>query len=88
MLGAGLRPGEALALTWPCLDLDTDSGVVHVRHYLRTGADGPFLGEPKTARSSRSLDLPHFTTQALRELKATSTSPSTGVWAGLDFPAL
>jgi integrase len=85
MLGAGLRPGEALALTWPCLDLDTDPGVVHVRHYLRTGTDGPFLGEPKTARSSRSLDLPHFTTQALRELKATSTSPAVGVWAGLVF---
>ena len=85
MLGAGLRPGEALALTWPCLDLDTDPGVAHVRHYLRTGTDGPFLGEPKTARSSRSLDLPRFTTQALQQLKATSTSPSTGVWAGLVF---
>ena len=70
MLGAGLRPGEALALTWPCLDLDTDPGVVHVRHYLRTGTDGPFLGEPKTARSNCSLDLPHFTTEALRELKS------------------
>ena len=85
MLGAGLRPGEALALTWPCLDLDQDPGVVHVRHYLRTGIDGPFLGEPKTARSSRSLDLPHFTTQALKELKEVSDSPCVGVWAGLVF---
>ena len=85
MLGAGLRPGEALALTWPCLDLDQDPGVVHVRHYLRTGTDGPFLGEPKTARSSRSLDLPHFTTQALQELKKVSDSPCVGVWAGLVF---
>ena len=85
MLGAGLRPGEALALTWPCLDLDQDPGVVHVRHYLRTGIDGPFLGEPKTARSSRSLDLPHFTTQALKQLQEVSDSPCVGVWAGLVF---
>ena len=85
MLGAGLRPGEALALTWPCLDLDDTPGVLHVRHYLRTGTDGPFLGEPKTARSSRSLDLPHFTTQALKQLQAASESPCVGVWAGLVF---
>ena len=85
MLGAGLRPGEALALTWPCLDLDQDPGVLHVRHYLRTGTGGPFLGEPKTARSSRSLDLPHFTTQALKQLQEVSDSPCVGVWAGLVF---
>ena len=85
MLGAGLRPGEALSLTWPCLDLDMSPGVLHVRHYLRTGADGPFLGEPKTARSSRSLDLPTFTTDALKGLQETSLSPSKGSWKGLVF---
>jgi integrase len=85
MLGAGLRPGEALALTWPCLDLDMSPGVLHVRHYLRTGADGPFLGEPKTARSSRSLDLPTFTTDALKDLQEISLSPSKGQWKGLVF---
>ena len=85
MLGAGLRPGEALALTWPCLDLDMSPGVLHVRHYLRTGADGPFLGEPKTARSSRSLELPTFTTDALKDLQESSISPSKGQWKGLVF---
>jgi integrase len=59
--------------------------VLHVRHYLRTGADGPFLGEPKTARSSRSLDLPTFTTDALKGLQETSLSPSKGSWKGLVF---
>ncbi len=46
---------------------------------------GRSLGEPKTARSSRSLDLPTFTTDALKDLQETSLSPSKGPWKGLVF---
>ena len=85
MLGVGLRPGEAMALTWPCLDLGSDPGVLHVRHYLRRGTEGVFLGAPKTAQSSRSLDMPTFVSEALR---AHSEGPQTlpeGVWRDLVF---
>jgi len=60
MLGVGLRPGEAMALTWPCVDLGSEPGVLHVRHYLRRGPEGMFLGAPKTTYSARSLDMPTF----------------------------
>ena len=85
MLGVGLRPGEAMALTWPCVDLGSDPGVLHVRHYLRRGTNGVFLGAPKTAQSSRSLDMPTFVSDALR---AHSEGPETrpeGVWRDLVF---
>ena len=85
MLGVGLRPGEAMALTWPCVDLGSDPGVLHVRHYLRRGTDGVFLGAPKTAQSSRSLDMPAFVSDALR---AHSEGPQTrpeGSWRDLVF---
>ena len=85
MLGVGLRPGEAMGLTWPCVDLDSDPGVLHVRHYLRRGAEGVFLGAPKTAQSARSLDMPAFVSDAL---KAHSEGPETrpeGVWRDLVF---
>ena len=60
-----------MALTWPCVDLGSDPGVLHVRHYLRRGAEGVFLGAPKTAQSSRSLDMPTFVSDALRACGAT-----------------
>jgi integrase len=85
MLGVGLRPGEAMALTWPCVDLGSDPGVLHVRHYLRRGAEGVFLGAPKTAQSARSLDIPSFVSDALR---AHSEGPQTrpeGPWRDLVF---
>ena len=86
MLGVGLRPGEAMALTWPCLDLDSDPGVLHVRHYLRRGAEGVFLGAPKTAQSARSLDMPTFVSEALRaDSEGCQTLPES-VWRDLVFP--
>ncbi len=85
MLGVGLRPGEAMALTWPCLDLDSDPGVLHVRHYLRRGSDGVFLGAPKTAQSSRSLDMPSFVSDALRAHSEGRETLPEGVWRDLVF---
>ncbi len=85
MLGVGLRPGEAMALTWPCVDLDSDPGVLHVRHYLRRGSDGVFLGAPKTAQSARSLDMPTFVSDALRAHSEGCETPPEGVWRDLVF---
>ena len=85
MLGVGLRPGEAMGLTWPCVDLDLDPGVVHVRYYLRRGPDGVFLGAPKTAQSARSLDMPAFVSDALRAHLDASETRSEGMWCDLVF---
>ena len=85
MLGAGLRPGEAMGLTWDCVDLNSDPSVLHVRHYLRTGKDGVFLGQPKTAQSARSLDLPDFVVDALRTHAETSETRAEGAWRDLVF---
>jgi integrase len=57
MMMLGLRPGEALGLTWD--DLDFSSNVLHIRRALRIGSDGPEITEQlKTARSRRSLEMP------------------------------
>jgi len=85
MLGVGLRPGEAMGLTWPCVDLGSDPGVLHVRHYLRRGAEGMFLGVPKTAQSSRSLDMPSFVSNALRAHSEGCETRPEGVWRDLVF---
>ena len=85
MLGVGLRPGEAMGLTWPCVDLDLDPGVVHVRYYLRRGPDGVFLGAPKTAQSARSLDMPAFVSDVLRAHLDASETRSEGMWCDLVF---
>ncbi len=85
MLGVGLRPGEAMGLTWDCVDLNSDPSVLHVRHYLRTGKDGMFLGQPKTAQSARSLDMPTFVTEALKEHAESSQTRAESVWRDLVF---
>ncbi len=86
MLGVGLRPGEAIALTWPCVDLTIEPAVLHVRHYLRRGPDGMFLGAPKTAHSARSLDMPAFVSDALRAHSEACQSPAESPWRDLVFP--
>ena len=85
MLGLGLRPGEAMALTWSCVDFDVDPCVVHVYSYLRQGPDGPFLGAPKTPRSVRSLDAPVFVSDALKVLFESRQTRAEGVWRDLIF---
>ena len=74
-----------MGLTWDCVDLNSDPSVLHVRHYLRTGKDGVFLGQPKTAQSARSLDLPDFVVDALRSHADASETRSEGVWRDLVF---
>lgn len=64
-LAVGLRQGEALGLRWE--DVDLDGGTLAVRRSL-IRADGAWLfGEPKTARSRRTVPLPDEVVAALRE---------------------
>jgi integrase len=55
-LATGLRAGELLGLQWP--DVDLDAAVLTVQHTWGPGPDGQALGEPKTARSKRTIPLP------------------------------
>ncbi len=66
----GLRPGELLGLTWD--DVDLDGRTLQVRRSLKrerdpdTGRGVLRLGDPKTAKSRRALDLPPRVADALR----------------------
>lgn len=62
----GLRRGECLALRWE--DIDLDSGTLRVRHTLqRLEGGGWELAEPKSKNSRRTLGLPNFAIQAIKE---------------------
>ncbi len=52
----GLRPGELGGLLWA--DVDLDKATVQVRRSLKNEPTGLRLGDPKTRRSFRGLDLP------------------------------
>lgn len=60
----GMRQGELLALKWD--DVDLERGVLRVRRTI-TRLNGTFaLGEPKTAKSRRSVKLTSLAVEALR----------------------
>lgn len=61
-----MRPEEYLGLQWK--DVDTDRGTVTVRRALVWREKGGwYFGEPKTARSRRSIPLPVSIVRALGE---------------------
>jgi integrase len=66
-LATGMRPEEYLGLQWK--DVDLERGTVAVRRALIWRARGGrwYFGEPKTARSRRSIPLPATTLRALTE---------------------
>ncbi|HEV2357498.1 MAG TPA: site-specific integrase [bacterium] len=61
----GLRQGELLGLQWD--DVDLTGALLHVRHSLHEVNGRLSLGEPKTARAKRPVDLPRIAVAALRE---------------------
>lgn len=62
----GVRPGEAIALTWD--DVDLKGNVLHVRRNLRFEHGRFVLGdELKTAKSRRSLTMPNPVLRAFRD---------------------
>ncbi len=63
----GLRRGEALGLTWDCIDFDT--ATLTVRYQLQRIAKTLTRVEPKTARSRRTVALPSVVVDALRRHK-------------------
>ena len=65
-LATGARPEEYFGLQWK--DVDFESGVVTVpRALIRRKGGGWYFGEPKTARSRRSIPLPASTLRSLVE---------------------
>jgi len=65
MLGLGLRPGEATALSWA--DVDMRQRRLHVRCSLKRERGAFVLDERlKTSRSRRTLDMPPFVVEALQ----------------------
>lgn len=68
---AGLRKGELLALEWKDIDFDNDT--ITVSKAVSVVAGQQITKAPKTKNSFRSVTIPHFVTQRLRELKAERT---------------
>jgi integrase len=62
----GVRPGEAIGLTWD--DVDLSGNILHIRRNLRFEHGRFVLGdELKTAKSRRSLTMPDPVLRALRD---------------------
>lgn len=69
----GLRLGEALALRWA--DVDLDSAEVTIRGTLkRRSGHGLYIDTPKTARGRRTLQLPGTCVSALRAHRRRQTA--------------
>ena len=61
-----LWPGELTGLLWVDVDLDLDAPTLQVRRSLKNERSGLRLGDPKTRRSFRRLDMPPQVVAALR----------------------
>lgn len=64
-LALGLRQGEALGLRWE--DVDFESGLIHVRFELQRIDRQNRLVELKTRRSHRTLAMPTYIAEQLRD---------------------
>jgi integrase len=60
----GMRQGELLALKWE--DVDLNRGVIHVRRTLVRSRGRLALGEPKTKKSRRPVNLTNVAVEALK----------------------
>jgi integrase len=65
LLTLGVRRGEALAFTWPNVDLER--GQVTICRTLEESSGGLAFKEPKSARGARAIAVPQITVEALRE---------------------
>jgi integrase len=64
-LTTGMRLGELFGLQWS--DVDLEAGVITVRHALQERKGKLTLGEPKTAKSRRRVELSPMAVDALHE---------------------
>jgi integrase len=89
MAATGLRIGEATAITWDAVNLE--SGTVEVRGtVVPVKGTGPqFKPEPKTEAGNRTLLMPTWCIQMLRHRHQKRSSTPTSPTSGLDpvFPA-
>ncbi|MDQ6928116.1 MAG: site-specific integrase [Actinomycetota bacterium] len=67
-LMCALRPGELLGLTWD--DVDLDAATLQVRRSLKRDGTALYIGELKTPRSRRALNLPAQVVEALKAHRA------------------
>jgi integrase len=67
-VGTGLRQGELLALQWT--DIDFEKGTLSVRRTLAEIKGQFVLKEPKSKHSRRTITLPGFVLDALRQHRA------------------
>lgn len=67
LLDTGIRPGEALALTWD--DVDLEKGNVQINKALSTGGRKLIFSDGKTAKSRRSIRITPFTVSVLKAHK-------------------
>jgi integrase len=67
-LATGMRPEEYLALKWSDVDLHKGAATVQRALIWRKGGEW-YFGEPKTARSRRTVPLPASVLSALQEHK-------------------
>jgi integrase len=68
MLGTGLRRGEALGLRWE--DVDLEAGILTVNHQLKREAGSLVLGDVKTDKSRRGVNLPVLVVDSLKAHKS------------------
>ena len=67
-IGAGLRRGEALGLSWS--DVNFEDGTLTVRHQLQRVGGKLVFSEPKTRTSLRTIALPKVLQEALKAHRA------------------
>jgi integrase len=67
MLGLGLRPGEALGLSWD--DVNLEGKVLTIRQALKRENKQLVIGDVKTAKSRRAVNLPPPVVKVLRAHK-------------------
>lgn len=72
-IGTGLRRGELLALRWS--DINFDARRLTVHRSLETVKGVTRAKPPKTARSARTIALPPFVAEVLREEHHVRSSP-------------
>ena len=80
LLGTGCRIGEALALTWPHVDLERH--LVHIEATLiRVKGQGLLMKRPKTKSGVRVLRLPLWLVGILRQRRAHDPESAGAVFA-------
>lgn len=67
-LGTGMRRGEVLGLRWS--DVDLTRGEARITQTLQATTDGVCFVPPKTHRSARTIALPPFVLDALKQQRS------------------